>query len=200
MPEPLVELATYRAEDCATFRKVTPPWGGFSNMAGGFPLTVAGIAVRTSEALYQACRFPHRAELQQLILAQKSPMAAKMKGKPHRADSRPDWEAVKIPVMRWTLSVKLACHPERFGQLLLASGDRPVVEESHRDAFWGARPTPDEWNRLVGQNVLGRLLMELRTALRARGPAAMRRVEPPGLPDFRLCGREIGVVGEAEGP
>jgi hypothetical protein len=76
--------------------------------------------------------------------------------------------------------------------LLLATGDGPIVEQSRRDAFWGAKPLDDD--TLVGQNVLGRLLTELRDALRETGSAAFTIVEPPRLPTFLLYERPIGAV------
>lgn len=100
--------------------------------------------------------------------------------------------------MRWALAVKLACNLERFGALLLTSGDLPIVEESHRDVFWGARPSKETPGLLVGHNALGRLLMELRGRLRQRGASAMRRAEPPGIPGFLLYGTQIGAVGDEQ--
>jgi type I restriction enzyme, S subunit len=44
-----------------------------------FPLHVQRTRIHTSEALYQACRFPHLPEVQRLIIGQASPMTAKMK-------------------------------------------------------------------------------------------------------------------------
>lgn len=180
---------TYRREECAVFRKTTERFGGLSNMAAGFPLEVSGLRIRTSEALYQACRFPHRPELQRIVLAEASPMTAKMRTKPHRKDTRPDWDDVRITIMRWALRVKLAQHLEGFGQLLLATGDGAIVEESRRDEFWGARPRPD--GTLVGANVMGRLLRELRDELKSGKLAPGSIVEPPALEQFALCGRPI---------
>ena len=161
-------------------------------MAPGFPLCVDGIAIRTSEALYQACRFPHRPDLQRRIIDQPSPMTAKMVGKPFRDDSRPDWERVRTKIMRWCLRVKLAQNFERFSSLLLATGDRPIVEQSRKDDFWGAKP--ESPSRLVGANVLGRLLMELREIARENGEV-LRNVAPLELPDFTLYGRPIEAIG-----
>ena len=91
----------YARANSIVFLKTKARYGGLSNMAGGFPLWINGIRILTSEALYQACRFPHRPDVQRLIIAQRSPMTAKMKGKPHRNDSRPDWSRVRVTVMRW---------------------------------------------------------------------------------------------------
>src|SRR6266566_1749866 len=148
---------TYRRDECAVFLKTTERYGGLSNMAGGYPLSINGIRVLTSEALYQACRFPHRPDVQKMIIGQASPMTAKMKSKPHRKDSRPDWDAVRVKIMRWCLRVKLVQHWEQFADLLLSTGDQQIVEESYRDQFWGAKPIDSE--TLCGANILGQLLL-----------------------------------------
>jgi putative DNA methylase len=164
-------------------------------MASGFPLEVNGIRIRSSEALYQACRFPHLPDVQRLIIREYSPMTAKMRSKPHRKQTRPDWEKVRVPIMRWCLRVKLAQNWHKFGNLLLATEDRPIVEESRKDAFWGAKPIDHE--TLEGKNVLGRLLMELREELGKNGDKLVR-VEPLTIPQFLLFGRAIAVLGSHE--
>lgn len=187
------QIRAYRRSESVVFLKTTEAFGGLSNMAGGFPLRVSGIYIRTSEALYQACRFPHLPQVQRLIFDEASPMTAKMKSKPYRDQSRPDWDSVRVAIMRWCLRVKLATHPRQFGNLLLATEDRPIVEESHRDAFWGAKPEKD--GTLVGVNALGRLLMELREELKSKGIQPLMVVEPLMIPHFSLFGEPIGVVG-----
>jgi len=127
----------YERESSVVFLKTKEAFGGLSNMAAGFPLSVNGIDIRTSEALCQACRFPHRPRLQAIIIAQKSPMIAKMKGKPHRRDSRQDWYRTRVNIMRWCLRVKLAQNWHSFSTLLLETGQMPIVEQSRRDDFWG---------------------------------------------------------------
>jgi type I restriction enzyme S subunit len=178
------EICAYTRGDCITFRKTKVAFGGLSNMASGFPLAVNDVRILTSEALYQACRFPHLPRVQKVIVEQASPMAARMKSKLYREDSRPDWDSVRVEVMRWCLRVKLAQNWDAFGQLLLSTGDRLIVEESSRDGFWGARAIDE--NTLVGANVLGRLLMELRDELKRDVGERLRRVEAPQVPNFLL--------------
>ena len=184
------ESRTYLRAECIVFRKTAEEFGGLSNMAPGYPIRVNGVRIFTAEALYQACRFPHRPTVQQLIIGQHSPMTAKMVSKPYRNDSRPDWDRVRVKVMRWCLRMKLAQHWAKFSQLLLSTSDRSIVEDSRKDDFWGALPTPDD--TLVGMNVLGRLLMELRDAIKQR--AELRRVEPPAIPNFLLLGEPLQVA------
>ncbi|NEQ78125.1 MAG: NADAR family protein [Okeania sp. SIO2C9] len=187
------ESRTYHREDCVTFRKTSEQFGGLSNMAGGYRLLVNDVEIFTSEALYQACRFPNLPDVQRLIIAQRSPMTAKMKSKPHRWRSRSDWEQVKVAIMGWCLRVKLAQNWENFGQLLLSTENRPIVEDSRKDDFWGAIPVDSE--TLVGINALGRLLMELRELLKQPdADSSLQVVEPPTLPDFLLYEEPIGVI------
>jgi len=186
------EKRTYFVKDVARFRKTSEEFGGLSNMAPGFPLIILEHRVLTSEALYQACRFPHLPDVQAMIITEKSPMTAKMRSKPYRKDSRPDWDEVRVAVMKWCLRVKLIQNWQKFSDLLLSTGDLPIVEESRRDSYWGAILQDD--HTLDGQNVLGRLLMDLRGKLREE-PDALRSVRPPAIDNFCLMGKPVSVVG-----
>ncbi len=180
---------TYDRTNSVVFLKTRERYGGLSNMAGGFPLRVNGLRILTSEALYQACRFPHRPDLQRMVIEQRSPMTAKMKSKPHRYETRRDWNRVRVAIMRWCLRVKLAQNAAAFRNLLLSTGDLAIVEESRRDDFWGANPIDE--NRLVGVNALGRLLMELRELVKSEPQDSLLDVDLPSIPHFLLDGRPI---------
>lgn len=186
------EFRHYLRSDCAVFNKTKERHGGMSNMAGGYPIEVNGIGIRTSEALYQACRFPQIPDLQRQIIGEHSPMAAKMRGKPFRASSRPDWDDIRVTLMRWCIRVKLLQNPDKFGSVLDDTGDLPIVEHSRRDRFWGAVALNDE--ELEGQNVLGRLLMELRDQMREIGIPGMSPLPPVAVKDFALLGEPIETI------
>lgn len=187
------QIRTYNLDDCVVFRKTKETWGGLSNMASGFDLKVNGIHIRTSEALYQSCRFPHMPEVQKYIINEYSPITAKMKSKKYRSESRSDWFKVRVKIMKWCLKVKLAQNLSTFGDLLLSTENRPIVEKKTRRAdFWAANEKPN--GTLVGMNVLGRLLMELRENLRDGNISDFRHVRPLGISDFLLSGNRIGVV------
>lgn len=191
---PADAIRRYSREDCVVFHKTKEAFGGLSNMAAGFPLDVAGVPVRTSEALYQACRFPHKPDLQSQIISERSPMAAKMRGKPFRNETRADWDDVRVAIMRWCLRVKLLQNWTTFSKLLAETGDRPIVEQSRKDRFWGAVPIASD--TLEGQNVLGRLLMELRElSVSSASASEISPLRPVGIPDFSLLGCQIGVLG-----
>ncbi len=163
-------------------------------MCSGFPLRVNGISIRTSEALYQLCRFPSHPEIQQKVIDQKSPMAAKMVTKPYRSSyNRKDWDLVRVDVMRWSLQIKLLQHYENFGALLASTDTKPIVEISHKDDFWGTKGDKSNMNLLIGDNVLGNLLMELRDTY-VHKENTLTEVIPLEVPHFKLLGRSIEIV------
>lgn len=132
---------TYDVKNCIAFRKTNEIFGGLSNMAPGFPITLSGVQFLTSEALYQVCRFPKYPDIQYDIIAQRSPMHAKSISRHYDHLSRKDWEDVRLPVMKWALRAKLICNWEKFGDILKATGDKVIVEDSDWDLFWGHQKT-----------------------------------------------------------
>jgi ribA/ribD-fused uncharacterized protein len=72
---------------------------------------------------------------------------------------RPDWEGVKINVMRTLIMQKFAAGTE-LANKLLSTGDAELIEgNAWGDTFWGVC-------RGKGHNHLGKLLMEQRASLR----------------------------------
>jgi ribA/ribD-fused uncharacterized protein len=186
----VAEDGTVRA-DCAVVFKTDGEFGALSNMASGYPLRVNGELVGSSEGLYQACRFAHQPAWQAEIISQSNPMTARMKAKKDgrlKDHSRPDWDAVRVAVMRWVLRVKLAQHFPALSAVLQATGERPIVEKSRDENYWGAQ---EKGGRLHGHNHLGLLLMELRELVRTAGREELGRVAPPEVPGLLLLGRPI---------
>lgn len=147
----------------AVFCRSRDPFGGLGNMAGGFGFTdpETGLSWSSSEAWYQAQRFPHLPELQEEIRLAGNGFMAKKVAHARVKESRRDWLEVNIEMMARAIALK-ASSP-RFVDELLSTGTRDIVELSARDAFWGAKPQND--GTLVGTNVLGQLLMQLRSRL-----------------------------------
>jgi len=181
-------LRIYNKNDSIVFRKTKEVYGGLSNMSAGYPVCVNDVSIRTIEALYQACRYPSLPQIQKKIIEQKSPMTAKMVGKPYRKSTRSDWNKIRVEVMRWCLRIKLAQNWNTFGVLLKSTAEKPIVEESNRDQFWGAKSVDDT---LVGMNILGCLLMDLREEHKKLISATEYTVETLGIEEFYLYGKHI---------
>ena len=68
---------------------------------------------------------------------------------------RSDWEQIKLPLMKRLVQRKFEQNPKLM-TALKATGDRELIEgNKHGDTFWG------QCNG-VGENHLGRILMEVR--------------------------------------
>lgn len=183
----MVAFRDYRSAEVAAFLRVRERFGALSNMAPGYPMTVAGVPVASSEALYQALRFPNLPDLQREILDQPAPILSKRHAYTRIGETRPDWGRVKVNAMRYSLRAKFGSTQGDLLDLLRRTGDRPIVEISNRDDFWGARPVGDSF---VGRNVLGRLLMELRAEMSPHVDGAPFRVAPR-FPRAVLLGKEL---------
>lgn len=71
------------------------------------------------------------------------------------------FEDENIGIMKEILHEKVKQH-QYVLKKLLESGNRELVEDSWRDDFWGWGPNKD------GQNMLGKLWMEVRAELRLK--------------------------------
>lgn len=185
-----IGVRTYSASDVAAFRFSSGPLGPLSNFARGMSLDVPSAAgavrVDSSETFYQLMKFVHRPDLQEGLLAaanahENGPRGGKDFATAHAGDVTPDWvRGLSVVAMRAALRLKLAQHRAAVTAAIAAAGGLPIVEFSTRDAFWGAKPAPG--GALVGNNVLGRLWMEIRSALEADPDfCAFRVPAPPGL-------------------
>ena len=73
---------------------------------------------------------------------------------------RPDWDVVKVPNMKRFLMQKFSY--ERYSTLLLSTDKAQIVEGNYwHDNYWGNCECP-KCKNIVGQNQLGKLLMEVR--------------------------------------
>ena len=157
---------------------------------------INNVAIRTSEAIYQACRFPHLPEIQNRIIEEKSPMAAKMVGKPYKNETRKDWNEFRVQIMEWCIKAKLAQNFINFGLLLEKTYDKIIVEDSHKDDFWGAIKDRNKEKIFVGENVLGNLLTKLREIYVSKEKYQLLTLDPLEIPEFTLFSKKIEGIDE----
>ena len=154
----------WHPQESAAFCKTGERYGRLSNMAAGFPLERNGVRYQSPEGFYQALKFLHRPELQQLVAAAANAYQSKQTAYRHKTHFRKDWEQVKLPAMALTLAAKLKAHPQTFGAALKETGELHIVEISTKDAFWGAKPgRSNNAPCYRGANVLGQMLTDLAT-------------------------------------
>lgn len=179
-----------KANECVYFYKTKEKYGELSNMCSGFPLSVNGLKILTSEALYQSLKYPNNPEIQLNIIKQKSPMAAKMVQKPCKEFIRSDWDEVKVKVMHYCLQLKLFQNYDKFKIILESTKNMPIVEKSKKDAFWGAIENNGYFE---GNNILGKLLVKLRDEY-IHDKKIMYSVLPLQIKDFKLNGFDINEI------
>ncbi len=122
----------------------------------------SGQSVPTAEHAFQAEKTLVPAE-RAAILGAVSPRNAKAMGR--TCTKRPDWETIRVDVMRRVLRAKFARGTD-LAYRLDATGNRTLVEgNTWGDVFWGVCGG-------AGENWLGTLLMEIRDENRviAAGP------------------------------
>jgi ribA/ribD-fused uncharacterized protein len=134
-----------------------------------FMLQWNGYVYPTSEHAYQAQKFPDDPLKQTAIARASSAHDAFKMAERWKQYRRPDWDEIKVDVMRYILAAKADQH-EYVRRKLMETGDRELIENSWRDDMWGWGPNRD------GQNLLGKLWMEIRAELRA---SALTKGEAP---------------------
>jgi ribA/ribD-fused uncharacterized protein len=149
-----------------------------------FQLRWADRAFATAEHVYHWEKFRGAPVVQGAILAARSAHEAFRIARANDESRRSDWDVVKVDVMREIIRAKVDQH-EYVRRKLLETGDRELVEDTWRDDFWGAGPDGR------GQNVLGRLWMELRGQLRGDAP---RQSAPATIPPRRFDDQRIATV------
>ena len=134
-------------------------------------------------------RFTAHPEIQKEILSQNNPMYGKRISRKYHSLTRIHWDHERVAIMKWAVCVKLCQNWEKFSTLLLSTGNKPIVEYSEKDQFWGAKSVGN--HTYSGMNVLGRILMLLRDTCEHRGQQAFTVITPPKLADFYMFGEHI---------
>lgn len=132
--------------------------GDYDFLSNFYPCRIRyeGKLYPSTEHAYQAAKSldPNVREMFQITSHSKTISARDAKTLGGRVKLRSDWENVKVRVMKDCLRAKFAKHDLK--QKLLDTGNQELIEgNTWNDKFWGVCNG-------VGQNMLGKLLMELR--------------------------------------
>lgn len=187
-------IRKYLVSETIAFRKTKEEFGGLSNMASGFSLSVNEVIIPTAEHLYQACRFPNHPKIQWDIINEKSPMKGKWIGRAKIKNTRKEWNEIQFKIMQWVLEVKLSQNWETFSSLLKSTGDKNIVEVTPQPKVWGAVKDGDYYE---GVNALGRLLMYLRETY-VKTNTRNHCVKPLDIPEFNFLGTPIGTISDED--
>ncbi len=125
----------------------------FSNFSS-FTVEYEGYLWPTAEYAYQASKFIDNSIIDQIKKSKSSHDAFKI-ARNNQDKVKSNWLDIRVFVMENIVRAKLSQH-EYVMKKLLETSNREIVENSHRDDFWGWGPNKD------GQNQLGKIWMKLR--------------------------------------
>jgi ribA/ribD-fused uncharacterized protein len=132
-------------------------------------IEIMGSTYRTTEHFYQAMKCASGLD-RWSVLSTKTPGEAKRVGA--TVTIRPDWDEIKVSVMRIATFSKFSQSRE-LANLILGTGDEEIVEYNHwHDNFWGYCICGDcEEKEHV--NTLGKILMDVREHVKKRASGAL---------------------------
>lgn len=127
------------------------------------PFTIfgEGVEFQTVEHAFQALKATTPSDFQKIVNAP-TPSKAKQLGR--KVFLRPDWEEIKVPLMRYLTWRKFVVNADLNHKLLATKGALLVEGNTWHDNFWGDC-TCEKCNASAGQNHLGLILMELRSVI-----------------------------------
>lgn len=125
----------------------------FSNFAL-FAVNCGGLLWMTSEHAYQAAKFEDK-EIINLIHSSLSAHDSKKVAQSYKNKINKEWDTIKITVMEDIIRAKISLYPYIRGKLL-ETGAREIIEDSHKDSFWG------RGEDFKGRNELGKVWMKMR--------------------------------------
>jgi ribA/ribD-fused uncharacterized protein len=133
-------------------------WEEYGALANYFmaDMVIDGITYPSVEHYYQSKKTTDP-QKEEIIRKAPSCAEAKKSGNDPYLVLHPDWNILKIAIMKRALKEKFTQHQE-LKELLLSTGDAVLMENSQEDYFWGIGADGS------GKNMLGKLLMELRGA------------------------------------
>jgi ribA/ribD-fused uncharacterized protein len=148
-----IEIRFYRANE--------KPYGAFSNLYRR-TIVFEDQTYKTSEHAYQAGK-ARKPEVRAWLMEAPSPALLAMAAHGlYYWDITPGWSRTKFDRMRCVLEAKFTQHQD-LRDLLLSTGDATLIETATVN-----NPVNRLWGEVngVGENMLGKMLMELRTKLR----------------------------------
>jgi ribA/ribD-fused uncharacterized protein len=136
------------------------------------PIQIDGTTFPTAEHYYQWSKAKQfgDGEIQAKIMKTASAKSVKSYGKKVKNFNDEAWNERKDQVMRVAVKAKFMQHPELLKKLR-DTGTRPIAEADPRGKYWGIGTSADtskakDPERWPGKNVLGKILMELRSELK----------------------------------
>ena len=154
----------YPVDQCACIKGAAEEWGVLGNF-GRASVVVNGVTFNKTEKLFQCMKFTHAPVIKEIYAQNGMGMKQKAKKKEYQVYIREDWPRIFLDVLKFVLVTKYEQSEEFRNELERSKGLYIVEDETGRrdrkksaDAY-GTIRVGDE---MVGPNLLGQFLMELR--------------------------------------
>ena len=154
----------YPADRCALVKKAEEEWGILGNF-GRASVVVNGVEFSNTEKLFQCMKFAHLPIIQEIYAQNNMGIKMKAKKKEYEQYVREDWPRMFLDALKFVLVTKYEQSEAFRVELERSKGFYIVEDETGRP---GCKKSADAYgtirvgDEMVGPNLLGQFLMELR--------------------------------------
>ena len=154
----------YPVDQCACIRGAAEEWGVLGNF-GRASVVINGVEFNKTEKLFQCMKFTHAPVIKEIYAQNGMGMKQKAKKKEYAVYIREDWPRIFLDALKFVLVTKYE-QSEAFRNELERSKGLYIVEDEtgrrDRKKSADAYGTIRVGDEMVGPNLLGQFLMELR--------------------------------------
>ena len=154
----------YPADQCACIKGAAEEWGVLGNF-GRASVVINGVEFNKTEKLFQCMKFTHAPIIKEIYAQNGMGMKQKAKKKEYAVYIREDWPRIFLDVLKFVLVTKYEQSEAFRVELERSKGFYIVEDETGRP---GCKKSADAYgtirvgDEMVGPNLLGQFLMELR--------------------------------------
>ena len=154
----------YPVDQCACIKGAAEEWGVLGNF-GRASVVINGVEFNKTEKLFQCMKFTHAPVIKEIYAQNGMGMKQKAKKKEYKIYKREDWPRIFLDALKFVLVTKYEQSESFRAELERSKGLFIVEDETGRS---GCKKSADAYgtirvgDEMVGPNLLGQFLMELR--------------------------------------
>ena len=158
-----VGIKHYPANQCALVKTAAEQWGILGNF-GRAAVVVNGVEFSNTEKLFQCMKFTYAPVIQEIYAQNNMSIKMKARKKEYEQYVREDWKKIFLDALKYVLVTKYEQSEAFRNELERSKGLYIVEDETSRQKGKDADAygTVLEGDEMVGPNLLGQFLMELR--------------------------------------
>ena len=159
-----IGIKRYPADQCALVKTAAEQWGILGNF-GRAAVVVNGVEFSNTEKLFQCMKFTYAPVIQEIYAQNNMGIKMKARKKEYEQYVREDWKKIFLDALKYVLVTKYEQSEAFRDELERSKGLYIVEDETGRP---GCKKSADAYGAvlvgddMVGPNLLGQFLMELR--------------------------------------